>query len=56
VVPIPGTKRERYLEENAGAVDVELTPEQLQELDEAVPRGAVIGERYPAEGMATVER
>jgi aryl-alcohol dehydrogenase-like predicted oxidoreductase len=56
VVPIPGTKRERYLEENAGAVDVELTPDQLQELDEAVPRGAVIGDRYPAESMATVER
>ncbi len=56
VVPIPGTKREQYLEENAAAVDVELTPEQLQELDEAVPRGAVSGDRYPAESMATVER
>ena len=56
VVPIPGTKREQYLEENAAAVDMELTPEQLQELDEAVPRGAVSGDRYPAESMATVER
>jgi hypothetical protein len=35
---------------------VELTPEQLQELDEAVPRGAVSGDSYPAESMATVER
>ena len=56
VVPIPGTKREKYLEENAAAVDVELTSEQLDALDQALPAGAVIGERYPAEGMATVER
>jgi len=56
VVPIPGTKREKYLEENAAAVEVELTSQQLEALDQAVPPGAVIGDRYPAEGMATVER
>ena len=56
VVPIPGTKREKYLEENAAAVEVELTAQQLDALDQALPAGSVIGERYPTEGMATVER
>ncbi|WP_182524360.1 aldo/keto reductase [Nocardioides dongkuii] len=46
VAPIPGTKRVRYLEENVGAADVELTPDDLSALDEAVPRDAVVGERY----------
>jgi aryl-alcohol dehydrogenase-like predicted oxidoreductase len=46
VVPIPGTKRVRYLEENVGAASVELTAADLAALDEAVPRGAVVGERY----------
>jgi aryl-alcohol dehydrogenase-like predicted oxidoreductase len=51
IVPIPGTKRVRYLEENAGAVDVELTAADLRLLEEAVPAGAVAGERYPADRM-----
>jgi aryl-alcohol dehydrogenase-like predicted oxidoreductase len=55
VVPIPGTKRVQYLEENAAAADVELTAEQLEQLDAALPAGAVVGERYPAESMRTVE-
>ena len=46
VAPIPGTKRVRYLEENAGAAAVELTEADLAALDEAVPRGTVVGERY----------
>ncbi|HWJ80647.1 MAG TPA: aldo/keto reductase [Nocardioides sp.] len=46
VVPIPGTKRVRYLEENVGALDVSLTAEDLAALDRAVPRNAVAGERY----------
>jgi aryl-alcohol dehydrogenase-like predicted oxidoreductase len=46
VVPIPGTKRVRYLEENVGAADVVLTPEEVAELTTAVPRDAVAGERY----------
>ena len=46
VVPIPGTKRRTYLEENAAAVDVELTSEDLATLEAAVPRDAVVGERY----------
>jgi aryl-alcohol dehydrogenase-like predicted oxidoreductase len=54
VVPIPGTKRRKYLEENAAAVDIELTEEDLARIDEELP--AVSGERYAPEGMATVER
>jgi aryl-alcohol dehydrogenase-like predicted oxidoreductase len=54
VVPIPGTKRVRYLEENAAAADVELTDEDLRRLDEAAPRGATAGDRYP--DMSTVHR
>ncbi len=46
VVPIPGTKRVKYLEENVGATDVELSAEDLTALDQAVPRDAVAGDRY----------
>lgn len=46
VAPIPGTKRVRYLEENVGAADVELGYDDLTALTEAVPRGAVAGDRY----------
>jgi len=56
VVPIPGTKRVRYLEENVAAADIELTPDQLQRIDEAVPEGASRGDRYAPPGMATVEK
>ncbi|MFE9689986.1 aldo/keto reductase [Micromonospora sp. NPDC005806] len=54
VLPIPGTKRVRYLEENAAAADVRLTPEQQARLRDAVPAGSVSGERYSAAGMRTV--
>ena len=54
VVPIPGTKRVSYLEENAAAADVELTAEDLRRLDEAAPVGATAGDRYP--DMSTVHR
>ena len=53
VAPIPGTKRVRYLEENVGALDVPLSADVLAALDEAVPRGAVAGDRYG--DMSTVE-
>ena len=53
IVPIPGTKRIAYLEENVDAVDVELSAGDVRRLDEAVPRDAVAGERYPAERMPT---
>ncbi len=46
VVPIPGTKRVRYLEENAAAADVALSAEDVRALTEAVPRDAVVGDRY----------
>jgi len=55
VVPIPGTKRVRYVEENAAAADIALTPDQLAALDEALPIGAAAGDRYPADGMRSVE-
>jgi aryl-alcohol dehydrogenase-like predicted oxidoreductase len=46
VVPIPGTKRRTYLEENAAATQITLSDEELQQLDEAFPPGAAAGERY----------
>jgi len=46
VVPIPGTKRRKYLEENLGTLDVRLAPEDLAEIDAVFPRGAVSGARY----------
>jgi aryl-alcohol dehydrogenase-like predicted oxidoreductase len=54
IVPIPGTKRVEYLEENAKAVDVQLTDEDLRRIDDAFPLGAAAGERYP--DMSTVNR
>jgi aryl-alcohol dehydrogenase-like predicted oxidoreductase len=51
IVPIVGTKHRRYLEENVGAVEVELTPEDLRRLDEVVPPGAAAGDRYHAKAM-----
>jgi aryl-alcohol dehydrogenase-like predicted oxidoreductase len=56
VAPIPGTRRISRLEENAAAVDVELTEEQLEALDETFAPGVTAGERYMPEGMASVER
>ncbi|MGE5817994.1 MAG: aldo/keto reductase [Deltaproteobacteria bacterium] len=54
VIPIPGTKRRSYLEQNAAAVDIQLTPEDLRRIDEAAPRGAASGERYPAQMMSFI--
>jgi aryl-alcohol dehydrogenase-like predicted oxidoreductase len=56
IVPIPGTKRRQYLEENVGALDVRLTPEELTELDGLLPPGAAAGARYPEPGMRAVNR
>jgi aryl-alcohol dehydrogenase-like predicted oxidoreductase len=52
VVPIPGTKRRTYLEENLAAIDVELTPDDLARIDAELPAAA--GDRYDATGMSTV--
>jgi len=54
IVPIPGTKRRPYLEQNVAAVELELDPEDLRRLDEAAPVGAAAGDRYP--DMSTVNR
>jgi aryl-alcohol dehydrogenase-like predicted oxidoreductase len=54
LVPIPGTKRRTYLEQNAGAVDVELTPADLRRIEAELP--PVAGERYDPGGMASVNR
>jgi aryl-alcohol dehydrogenase-like predicted oxidoreductase len=54
VVPIPGTKRRRYLEENADALEVELTGEDLAAIEEVTPRGSVAGARYTPQHMANV--
>jgi aryl-alcohol dehydrogenase-like predicted oxidoreductase len=53
IVPIPGTKRRTYLEENAAAAEIELTPEDLARLDELFPRGAASGDRYA--DMSTID-
>ena len=52
IVPIPGTKRRSYLEENAAAVDIELTEEELATIDAELPEA--LGDRYDEDGMASV--
>jgi len=52
VVPIPGTKRRKYLEENALAAEVALDPELLKKLNDEFPPDAAVGERYGPGGMA----
>ena len=54
--PIPGTKRVKYLEENMGAVNVRLTPEELAQIDAILPAGAASGERYNAQAMKGIDR
>ncbi|MEO7368708.1 MAG: aldo/keto reductase [Gemmatimonadaceae bacterium] len=56
VVPIPGTKRRKYLEENIGALNFELTKDQLAEIDAVFPRGAASGTRYPEAMMGSLNR
>ena len=56
IIPIPGTKQIRYLEENLAAFEVRLNPGQLKRLDEAFPPGAAAGERYNAQAMQAVNR
>jgi aryl-alcohol dehydrogenase-like predicted oxidoreductase len=56
IVPIPGTKRRKYLEENAAAVDVKLTKEDLARIDEVFPPDVASGDRYPESMMALVNR
>ncbi len=56
IVPIPGTKRRERLEENAGAVDIRLSAEDLGRLEEEVPPGAAAGQRYPDSAMSRIDR
>jgi aryl-alcohol dehydrogenase-like predicted oxidoreductase len=56
IAPIPGTKRRKYLEENAGAADVTLAKEDLRRIEEAMPPGSAAGERYSEEQMRAVGR
>lgn len=56
VIPIPGTKKVRYLEENVAAAKIVLTAADLAAIDQALPAGAVIGERYAPEGMRALNR
>jgi aryl-alcohol dehydrogenase-like predicted oxidoreductase len=56
VVPIPGTKRPRYVIENAAAADIELAPEETAALDQLFEPSAVVGDRYAPDRMGTIER
>ncbi|MDT3680348.1 MAG: aldo/keto reductase [Burkholderiaceae bacterium] len=56
IVPIPGTKRRKYLEENLRAVDVTLDADEMRALDAALPPGATSGERYGKAGLALIEK
>ena len=56
IVPIPGTKRRTYLEENVAAATIQLDPAQMKALDDALAAGNVAGLRYNERMMATVDR
>ncbi len=56
IVPIPGTKRRKYLEENLGALEVKLTPADLKRIEEVAPKGVAAGLRYPEQMMSSVNR
>ena len=56
IVPIPGTKRRKYLEENLGALQVQLSRSDLDEIREAFPAGMAAGERYPEQAMKALNR
>jgi aryl-alcohol dehydrogenase-like predicted oxidoreductase len=56
VVPIPGTKRRKYLEENAAAAEIKLSAEEVAELEAAVPPSEIVGERYAAANMKSIDR
>ena len=54
IVPIPGTKRQKYLEENIAAASLRLSPEDVARIDKVAPHGVAAGQRYPDEGMRRV--
>jgi aryl-alcohol dehydrogenase-like predicted oxidoreductase len=56
IVPIPGTKRIKYLDDNLAAINVRLTREELAQIDALLPLGATSGERYHAQAMKAIDR
>ena len=56
LIPIPGTKRRKYLEENAAAVNIKLTGAEIEELEAAIPLNEIVGDRYNAGGLTTIDR
>jgi aryl-alcohol dehydrogenase-like predicted oxidoreductase len=56
VIPIPGTKRKERVAENLGALKVKLSPQEVQRLGAAIPKGAASGLRYPESAMAALQR
>ena len=56
IVPIPGTKQIKYVDENLGAANIALTAADLREIDAVLPVGAAAGDRYHAQAMAAVNR
>ncbi|MFD1772514.1 aldo/keto reductase [Paenibacillus rhizophilus] len=56
IVPIPGTKRRSYLEENFGALDITLDEDDLRRIDEVAPQGAAAGFRYPEASMKAIDK
>ena len=56
IVPIPGTKRRKYLEENLGAIEVHLLPDDLKQIEQVTPKNVAAGDRYPAHMMSAVNR
>ena len=56
IVPIPGTKRRKYLEQNLAAADIKLTKDDLARIDQVAPKGVAAGMRYPEQAMATLDR
>jgi aryl-alcohol dehydrogenase-like predicted oxidoreductase len=56
IVPIPGTKRRKYLEENIAATEITLSPDDLRRIDEVAPKGVAAGDRYPKQHLSAVNR
>jgi aryl-alcohol dehydrogenase-like predicted oxidoreductase len=56
MVPIPGTKRRKYLEQNAAAADIKLTTDEVAELEAAVPHSEIVGDRYAAPALKAIDR
>jgi aryl-alcohol dehydrogenase-like predicted oxidoreductase len=56
IVPIPGTKRLKYLDDNLGAIDIHLTREELVQIDDILPAGVASGDRYPAQAMNAIDK